>query len=194
MRSVIIGGTYNPPHAGHLFLAEELLKETGYERVFLVPSNIPAHKPRDFEIDSAHRLGMLDAAIRGRTDIIVEPCDIRRGGVSYSVDTVKDLLSEYSDITGRLGFVIGDDLVGGFKNWKDWEALVDSVDILVARRRNKGKVSVPFPHRYLGNRLFPVSSTDIRKRIGSGMAFRYLVTEPVYSYINEYGLYDIAHR
>jgi nicotinate-nucleotide adenylyltransferase len=194
MRSVIIGGTYNPPHVGHLFLAEELLKETEYERVFLVPSNIPAHKPRSYEIDPAHRLGMLGAALGARRDLVVDDCDIRRGGVSYSVDTVEDITTTYSDITGRLGFVIGDDLVDGFESWKDWKKLVESVDILVARREYQEKVPVPFRHRYLDNRLFPVSSTDIRLRIGSGKAFRYLVTEPVYSYITKNDLYGSGHR
>lgn len=187
MRTVVIGGTFNPVHIGHLYLAEEVKQQLEYERVIFVPSNIPAHKKMDGCTTPEVRLEMLHLATEAN-DIIVDDSEIRRGGISYMIKTIDDLESRYT-VNGRIGMVIGDDLVGGLPKWKQWTALQKKVDLIVAHRKRADKVDCPYPHEYIDNIILPISSSGIRDRIKSGRAFRYLVPELVYRYIVDRGLY-----
>ncbi|MDC7124368.1 MAG: nicotinate-nicotinamide nucleotide adenylyltransferase, partial [Spirochaetales bacterium] len=109
--TVIMGGTFNPVHIGHLHLSEEIRKMFQPERIIIVPSNISAHK-KDMDVLSAvHRLEMLKLATE-KTDIIVEECELERLGVSYTIDTVKYIRDKYK-LKTKPGLVIGDDLAEG---------------------------------------------------------------------------------
>ena len=187
MRTVIIGGTYNPVHIGHLYLAEEVRKQLRYERVIFVPSHVPAHKKMDECTTPEERLEMLHLATDGN-DIIVDDCEIRRGGISYMIETIDDIESRYP-IDGKIGLVIGDDLVEGLPKWKQWTALKERVDLIVAHRNVNGKVDCQYPHAYIDNIILPISSSGIRERIRTNRAYRYLIPEPVYGYIEERRLY-----
>lgn len=187
MKTVVIGGTYNPVHNGHLYIGEEIRKQLGYERILFVPSNIPPHKEADEKTPVIHRLKMLEYALE-KSSFQIEKCEIERGGTSYTVDTVNYLKNKYS-ITGKPALVIGDDLIAGFKRWYRWEELVSKVDIVVVHRNYKKRLEFEIPHRYIDNLLIPVSSRDIRERVGKGYAYRYLVPERVYEYIEKNKLY-----
>lgn len=187
MKTVVIGGTFNPVHIGHLYLAEEVRSQGGYERVIFVPSHIPAHKHPDHCTNPDDRLEMLRRAVN-RGGFIVDDCEIRRGGVSYTYETILDLQKRYQ-IEGKPGFVIGDDLVEGLPRWKRWEELQEMVELLIAHRLYTARVECPWPHRYVDNLILPISSSDIRERAQSSAVFRYLVPEEVYTYIVENGLY-----
>ncbi len=187
MRTVVIGGTFNPVHTGHLYLAEEVKKQLEYERIIFVPAHIPAHKKMDGSTTPEERLEMLNLAASGN-NIIVDDSEIRRGGISYMVETIDDLKSRYP-IQGKIGLVIGDDLVEGLPKWKQWPILKEKVDLIVAHREKQDKVYCPYPHSYIDNIILPISSSDIRERIRSESAYRYLVPEPVYHYIEKRGLY-----
>ena len=106
------GGTFNPVHYGHLFIAEEVRSSFGYDAA--ISSSKPARAQGPIPIlPAAHRLEMLRRAVTGHPEFLVVESEIKRGGPSYSIDTVEEL-QEKLPLTGKPGFLIGDDLVEGF--------------------------------------------------------------------------------
>lgn len=188
MKAVVLGGTFNPVHYGHLFVAEEVRASFGYDAAIFVPANQPVHKDPTPVLAPSHRLAMLRLAISGNDRFILDAGEIERGGPSYSIDTVTSLIPRYG-IEGKPGFVIGDDLVAGFPTWKNVEELVRIVDLIVARRTLAGPVLLAHPHRTVTNTILPISSSEIRRRISEGRAVRYLLPDAVASYIRENALY-----
>ena len=188
MKAVVLGGTFNPVHYGHLFVAEEVRTALGYDVAIFVPANQPVHKDPSPVLAPSHRLAMLRLAVEGRPEFIVDATEIERGGPSYSIDTVAGLVPRYG-VTGKLGFVIGDDLVAGFPTWKNVDELVRIVDLIVARRTLAGPVHLPHPHRTVTNTVLPISSSEIRRRIGEGRTVRYLLPDRVLAYIGDNRLY-----
>jgi len=189
MKLAILGGTFDPPHIGHFFIADTVTVELGYDLVLFIPSNIPAHKRVESKVSPEERLEMLETAIEGNPRFGLDDCELRRGGISYSIDTVREIAGRYKGISGKPGLIIGDDLVDGFPSWKESKALPYEADILVAKRTETGRSDLSFSHTNLGNIRIPVSSTEIRERIRKKQAFRYLVNEKIYSYIREKHLY-----
>lgn len=189
MRLAVLGGSFNPVHIGHLFLAEEACALLGYDRVLFIPACVPAHKELDCGAGNAQRLALLEAALSPFKSFTADACELERGGISYTFDTLTYLLQKYQgSIEGRIGFIMGDDLVAGFDRWKRASDLADIADIVLARRC-AGDCEFSYRHISLDNTLFPVSSSDIRRRISSGGAWRSLVGERVASLIELGGLY-----
>jgi nicotinate-nucleotide adenylyltransferase len=188
MRLAILGGTFNPVHRGHLFLAEEVQARLAYEAVLFIPANVPVHKKMDCEVGPRHRLRMLRLAVSSYRGFLVDDCELRRGGESYSIDTVRDVQRRYHP-DGKLGLIIGDDLAAGFDKWKEPAELARITDLIVARRGVDGRLHLGFPCTYLENTLLPVSSSEIRERLASGLPVRSLVPERVLRYIHRHGLY-----
>ncbi len=187
MKTIIIGGTFNPIHNGHLYISEELKVQLGYERVLFIPSNSQAHKSSSELVPTKNRIEMLKLAIKDSTSI-VDLCEIERGGISFMIDTVRTIQKKYK-ITDKIGLFIGDDLIRGLKDWHNVEDLLSSVDIVVAHRDSEIELETNITHSYLDNVSIHISSSDIRTRIRKGKAFRYLIPEQVYSYILEKDLY-----
>lgn len=186
MRTVIIGGTFNPVHIGHLMLAEEVRLQEGFEQVVFVPSNKPAHKVvNGTTVDQ--RLAMLRLALAGY-QVTIETCELAREGISYSIDTVRYVLDHY-ELSGRPALVLGDDLFASFDTWKDAAELSRIAELLVAHRTSAGRLTSVWPHRYLENKLLDVSSTEVRQRVAAGEAWRALVPPAVAAYIEDHGLY-----
>ena len=188
MRAVVLGGTFNPVHYGHLFVADEVRTALGYDTAIFVPANQPVHKDPTPIIAPRHRLAMLRLAVSGYDGFIVDAAEIERGGPSYSIDTVADLIPRYG-IEGKPGFVIGDDLVPGFPSWKNVDQLVRIVDLIVARRTLAGPVQLPQPHRTVTNTVLPISSSEIRRRVSEGRTVRFLLPDSVLAYIRDNNLY-----
>ena len=187
MKTIIIGGTFNPIHNGHLYVSEELRIQLGYERVLFIPSNYQVHKSTLELLPAVNRIDMLKMAIENSSSLI-DLCEIERGGISFMIDTVKFIKKNYK-ISGKIGLYIGDDLIEGLKNWHNVEELLDCVEIVVAHRKSKFELTTVIPHQYLNNVSINISSSEIRKRIKTGNAFRYLVPERVYKYIEDKGFY-----
>ncbi len=191
MRLLVLGGSFNPVHIGHLAMAEELRSEFGYDLVLLVPSLRPPHKNLTEEDPGAEsRLEMLRLAVDGDDSMAIDDCEIRRGGTSYTIDTLSELGTRYR-IEGKPGLVIGDDLIPGFPSWRNPAELAGAADIVCARRSSAGELPLPFPHRYAHNSLIQVSSSMIRARIAAGEPFRRLLAPSVYRHIVENGLYGL---
>ena len=161
-----------------------------YDKVIFIPSNIPTHKPVEPGVSPFQRMEMLGLAISHHPEFIVDTCEIDRGGVSYSVDTVKYLKKKYA-IIGKPGFLIGDDLIDGFISWKNAERLSTEVHLIVVHRRSLKRMSFEYPHSYMDNPVFPISSTDIRQRISANGGIRFLLPEAVWQFIRENKLYGV---
>ncbi len=188
MKTVILGGTFNPPHIGHLFLAEEIARQFGYERVLIVPSFRPSHKEVEGEVSPRDRWEMVVRSCEDSDILVPDDCEIVRGGISYSIDTVESVLKR-GDVTGKPGLIIGDDLFRSFPTWKNSGRLLELCDLIVAHRESPQRLDYPYPHRYADNIILPISSTDIRRRVRSGRPWRWLVPPGVYRYIEAKRLY-----
>lgn len=185
MRIGILGGTFNPPHIGHFVLAKGVSEQIGLDKVFFVPTNIPPHKEQD-EVSPEHRLKMLELSLEGRKDFEILDLEIERGGVSYTVDTVKQLIKSYPEDDFYL--MVGSDLANDFSSWKDFDELKKLVKIVVAQRNHDPLKS--------GNDFIlaeitqiHISSSFIREHLKEGRSVDYLVNDKVLDYINKHNLY-----
>ncbi len=189
MSIAILGGSFNPPHIGHLILAEEILATRAYDTVLMIPANLPPHKIPQNDPGAEIRLAMLRASVESWSQIVVEPCELERRGISYTVDTLGEVSQKYR-CDGKLGLVIGDDLALDFLTaWKNPEKILDLAEIVVAHRLYAEEVDLPYPHRYVHNLIVPISSSLVRERIAQEGAWRSLVVPPVREIIETYGLY-----
>ena len=122
MRLAMLGGSYNPIHVGHLLLADEVCHRLGYDKILFVPVNIPPHKELALGAASWQRLDMIELAISGNPHFVVETCELERGGISYTYDTLEYLGKKYANkMEGKLGLIMGDDLVDGFEEWEHYQ-------------------------------------------------------------------------
>ena len=188
MTLAIFGGTFNPVHVGHLFLAEEVRMRLHYDRILFIPANIPVHKKMEYSIDPDHRLKMLQCATSPYPELLVDDCELRRGGESYTIDTIQEIIQRYS-LTSKPGVIIGDDLAEDFHTWKEADLLADMVDLIIAHRKYRERIKINFPYVYIENELLPVSSSEIRERIYLNKSVRFLVPDEVIRYIEQNGLY-----
>jgi nicotinate-nucleotide adenylyltransferase len=136
---------------------------------------------------------MVRAAVASDPMFLVDACELERGGVSYTVDTLEHLIAAYQ-MDAKPGLVLGDDLASGFPFWRDPEGIVARADLVMARRSGCQPADFVFPYRYASNLLIPVSSTLVRERIACGGAWHHLVPEEVSSYIRRYHLYGYAEK
>lgn len=188
MTSLVLGGTFNPVHCGHLFLALDARQALGYDEVILVPAHVPVHKDPSPVIAAEHRLAMLVLAVQGLEGVRVDDLEVRRGGPSYSIDTVRALAGS-GRIDGLPGFLLGDDLLAGFGGWKDPDALAREADLIVVRRAGGDVPAFPWRHRVFANTILPISSSEVRRRAAEGRTIRYLVPDRVAAYIEAHRLY-----
>jgi nicotinate-nucleotide adenylyltransferase len=196
MTFAVLGGTFNPVHLGHLNIGREVQAKLGYQRIVFVPANIPAHKSMEMDAGAENRLKMLKLAAAPYPDFLVDDCELRRGGTSYTIDTVRELTRRYT-FDGKPGLIIGDDLVEDFKTWRDVDRLVELVDLIIAHRRSPADVEIQYPCRYIDNTLYPISSSQIRQKLcsdqgtdaGNGEMVRDWLPLEVFDYIQRNGLY-----
>ncbi|MCH5291919.1 MAG: nicotinate (nicotinamide) nucleotide adenylyltransferase [Treponema sp.] len=219
MKLAVLGGSFNPIHIGHLALADDVCSSLGYDKVLFVPTGTPVHKEMNGAIPADKRLAMVRAACRGDRRFVAEACEIKRGGLSYTWDTVIFLQEKYrSTLTGKIGLIIGEDLLSEFHLWNHAPDLAQLCTLILARRPSLSKKSeavLAHENRPIGeygkidasrtfsisdeplfanavcieNPFLAISSTDIRARIASGKSWRYLVPPAVFRYIVNGGLY-----
>jgi nicotinate-nucleotide adenylyltransferase len=185
----IFGGTFNPVHIGHLRLAEDVREEFNLERIVFIPTNVPPHKEVHDDAGPSHRCAMVRLAISGNEYFQCDDIELKRGGTSYTIDTINYMYDTYR-FSGKPYFIIGSDLITGIQTWKDVEDIKSKVDFIVLLRENRlleGNQAPPF--HYFENRILDINSSELRRRIREGKSIRYLVTETVHRYINEKKLY-----
>ncbi len=183
----ILGGTFNPPHIGHLVLAEQARTALSLEKVILVPTHIPPHKSLGRPY-ARHRYNMTACACRNNPFFFASRIEIDRGSTSYTIDTVRAFRTRL----GRqcaLFFIAGADVYNMIRQWKNAEALADSVEFIVAERPGH-PVTASFGRVHtISIPQIDITSSGIRARIKKNKSVRYLVPDAVYRYITAHGLY-----
>ena len=196
MRLAVLGGSYNPIHIGHLMLADAVALRYGYDTVAFVPAFLSPFKDGHSGCIAEDRLAMVKLAIADNPAFYCEPCEIQRQGVSYTIDTLKFLKKKFPQCEGKIGLIIGDDLLESFGNWREAARIPDYADIIVGNRildrysTEQANTAGKVPHLRVDNALLPVSSSGIRAAIQEKKSWRYLVPSAVYSYIKEHKLYE----
>ncbi len=207
----VLGGTFNPPHAGHLALARSARDALGLERVLLMPANRSPHKPAAEDPGPRHRLQMCRLAIEGDRaqpsgapgGLAVCALEVERGGVSYTVDTLRAL--DAADPDAKLTLIVGADVALTLPSWREPLQLLELADLAVALRIGAGREEVrgalaPLLAdlrtatergrlRFLEMPVVDVSSSAVRERVGRGEGVAELVGAAVASYIAEHRLY-----
>ena len=197
MRTGILGGTFNPPHLGHLVCAQEAYIQLRLARVMLVPARIPPHKPVDEEPGASHRLEMCRLAVQGDEQRFeVSDLEIRREGPSYTVDTLEELHSTKPD--NELFLIVGADIAAGLPKWHEAERVISQATVAVAQRPGTSREAVTHALRQIpggeAGRFFEmpeigISSTMLRERVRAAESTRYLMPEAVRAYIDHHRLY-----
>ena len=197
MRIGILGGTFNPPHLGHLVSAQEAYLQLRLDRVALIPARIPPHKPVEDEPGIEHRLEMCRLAIAGdERRFEVSDLEARREGTSYTVDTLEELHANQPE--SELFLIVGGDVALGFGSWQDPERVLALATLAVAQRpgtprseveRTLSEVAGGEKARFFSMPEIGISSTMLRERARDGEPTRYLVPDAVRSYIDRYRLY-----
>jgi nicotinate-nucleotide adenylyltransferase len=197
VRIGILGGTFNPPHLGHLVCAQEAYIQLSLARVMLVPARIPPHKAVDDEPGAMHRFEMCRLAIAGDdARFEVSDLEILREGPSYTVDTLDELHSRDPD--NELFLILGGDIAAGLPEWHEAERVLALATVAVAERPGTAHETVAASLRSIPGgergRFFDmpeigISSTMLRDRARTGESTRYLVPDAVRDYIDQHGLY-----
>jgi len=194
----ILGGTFDPPHIGHLILAEYTIEALDLERVLFVPAAQPPHKPDQPRTPIEHRLAMLELAISGNERFSMSMVDVERPGPHYSIDMVQIIQKQYPD--AELYFVMGGDSLRDLPRWRRAPEFIHLCKFAVMRRSDENVR--PDMHEAvlpgLAQRVVIIdaplqgmwiSSTEIVERLKSGRSARYIVPHFVLQYIFQHGIY-----
>lgn len=182
----LLGGTFNPLHVGHLIMAQAVGTELALDQVRFMPDNLPPHIDAKTAISAEHRVAMIEAAIRDNPLFALDLTEIKRGGVSYTIDTMKALKAAHPDTDYY--FIIGADMVNYLPKWRMIDELVKLVTFVGVKRRGYAPAS-RYPILWVDAPLIEISSTLIRERVRHHQSIRYLVPKPVAAYIKKEGLY-----
>jgi nicotinate-nucleotide adenylyltransferase len=188
----VFGGTFDPPHLGHLVLAEWAWARLRLDRVLLVPAGAPPHKLARRLSEPAHRLAMARLAVRGNPALAVADLEARRAGPSFTVDTLGALRARHPG--ARLFLLMGADSLADFPTWREPERIARLATLVVAARPRRGatrRARLPRGARvvHLDNPLVDISSSALRARARARRPLRYLVPDAVAAYIERQGLY-----
>jgi nicotinate-nucleotide adenylyltransferase len=182
----ILGGTFNPPHRGHLALAHHARAELGLERVLLMPAHRSPGKPAEDDPGPVRRLEMCHLASADVDGVEVCALEIERDGPSYTVDTLRTLHAAHPDIA--LTFILGADVARTLPTWRESQELAALADFAVALRPGMVEPS-GLPIMFLNMPVDDVSSSLVRERVGRGLPVAELVGPAVAAYIAAHGLY-----
>ncbi|MGD1050030.1 MAG: nicotinate-nucleotide adenylyltransferase [Solirubrobacteraceae bacterium] len=194
----ILGGTFNPPHLAHMVCASEARAQLALERVVLVPTGVPPHKPMEQEPGPMHRLEMCRLAAGGHRDWLeVSAIEIERDGPSYTVDTLREIHA--SQPGDELTFIVGGDVAWSLPTWREPEAILELARVAVAERagarreevrdRLAGMAGSAERISYIDVPRLDISSSALRRRVREGRPIDYLVADPVADYIEQRRLY-----
>lgn len=187
MRKIgILGGTFDPPHHGHLLIANEALSGLELDEVWFLPNQEPPHKKKSELIRNQDRLNMLELAIQDVPYFKIETRELERPGPSYTYDTMKELLELHSDV--HFYFIIGADMVEYLPKWHKIDELIKLVSFIGVNRPAYSD-ETPYPIIHLDIPEFKVSSSLIRERIREGKTIRYLLPDSIIDYLKENNLY-----
>ncbi|RKY55103.1 MAG: nicotinic acid mononucleotide adenylyltransferase [Candidatus Neomarinimicrobiota bacterium] len=193
MSICLFGGTFDPPHIGHLIIAEFILSDLDVDKIYFIPSSIPPHKQASSYSSTSSRVEMLQIAIKGTPAFQISDIELNRPGVSYSIDTIKQIKSRMNLSKEELYFLIGSDSLVEFQSWMNPEEILSLAQVIVAPRPlfTKDMVKPEFLEQvqFLNTPQIDISSSMIRERVYEGKSIRYLVLIKVEEYIKKNKLY-----
>lgn len=184
----ILGGTFNPVHMGHLVLAEQIREHLRLEKIIFVPTYLPPHKKVKALAPAQERYHMVAKALKSHPFFEASSLELARGGVSYSIETLKQFRNIYP--RANLYFIIGSDSLEELSAWKDIEKLSKICKFVVAKRPGHELKKMPGNMQVVDIKVKNISSTEIRRRIRAGQSIRRLVPEGVREYILKKNLYQ----
>ncbi|RMH73684.1 MAG: nicotinate-nucleotide adenylyltransferase [Gemmatimonadetes bacterium] len=191
MKIGLFGGTFNPPHLGHLILAQDVQEACGLAKILFIPSANPPHKAKQPVLDVHHRLEMVRLAVADNPAFAVSDVECRRTGKSYTIDTVRHFRKIYN--AQELHWIVGGDAIANLHTWKDPDAILNACHVVATTRAGVDLDAVKA--RYTGRVTFvpmrevAISSTQIRERVQRGQSIRYVVPDTVRAYIEHHQLY-----
>lgn len=194
LRIGVFGGTFDPPHVGHLVTAVNVWHALELDEVILMVANIPWQKAGSREITPAgDRLAMVRAAVRDVPGLVAGDNEIRAGGPSYTADTLAVLAAEHPG--AELFTIVGDDAAAGIHTWaRADEVLARSTMVVVDRPGAPVELDDAVDWVHVEVPRLEVSSTDLRARCRDGRPLDYLIPEPVLEVIRERGLYGVPAK
>jgi nicotinate-nucleotide adenylyltransferase len=211
----IFGGTFDPVHNGHLKAAAEVGRRFGLDSILFVPANIPPHKARPDISSARDRLAMVRLALRGRKRLVASPLEVRAGGTSYSIGTLRRVKKIHP--RARIFFIVGTDAFLEIETWREWRGVLDACVVIVmtrpgvslarARRapgpeyasrvRAVGPTDRIRDDEYARTGIFllpidaaEISATEIRGRVREGQSIAGLVPPAVAAYVRRHSLYS----
>jgi nicotinate-nucleotide adenylyltransferase len=191
MKIGLFGGSFNPPHIGHLIVIESLQDQLRFDRVLFVPAAISPHKHDPMVGSAPMRVAMTKLAVEKNPVFEVSDIEVQRGGRSYTVDTIRHLRE--SNPGSTLSLIIGADNFLDFHTWKSPQEILSIADLIVMSRPGFSAADAHHQFARMARSLnvpsIGVSGTDIRRRVKHGRSIRYLVPEAVEEYIRRTGLY-----
>jgi len=189
MKLGLFGGSFDPVHLGHLLVAQAALEELGLDRLFFIPAAQSPFKPGPKPAPAAIRLQMLRLALIGKINYEIDEQEIRRGGISYTVETARDYTKRFPQ--AELFCLIGADNAAKLNEWREANELARLAQFVVTPRPGEGPVAFPPPFHGRTLKGFPlaVSSSQIRARAKAGLPLEPLVPPPVAEAIRAAKLY-----
>jgi nicotinate-nucleotide adenylyltransferase len=190
MKLGILGGTFNPPHIGHLIVAESVRDQLKLDKILFVPSYSPPHKLYSQVALPTQRYEMVEIALEKNRNFSVSDIEIAREGKSYTIDTINTLIGIYPG--SQLFLIIGLDNLMDFSDWKSPNEIISKVELVVMNRPGYDVDIKNEFKRYATIVKVPsigISSSDIRRRVKMGRSIRYLVPYEIEQYIFKKGLY-----
>ncbi len=197
----IMGGTFNPIHYGHLFLAENAFDQIGLDRIQFMPSKNPPHKLKPDMVTDEQRVDMIKLAIGGNPHFEVSTLELEREGLTFTADTLTILTRENPDM--HYYFIVGADSLFMMHEWKNPQVVFKHCTVVAAGRDNVEQESLKQQAEYLKEQFhadirllqmptIQISSADIRSRLSEGKTVRYYLPDLVIAYMKENQLYGIV--
>ena len=192
MKICLFGGTFDPPHIGHLLIAQTVCEAEDFDKILFIPAFTSPHKKSITPVE--HRIEMVKTAIIDNPKFEYSDVDILRRGVSYTIDSIMDVKRKMNLENADLYYLIGSDSLIDLKNWKESKQILDECNVIVAIR--PGFRPSDIPHwilqkvHFANIPRFELSSSKIRSRWVEDLTIRYMVTLPIWEYINQNKLYS----
>jgi nicotinate-nucleotide adenylyltransferase len=196
----LLGGTFDPIHIGHLFIAEQCREQLQLDEVRFIPAAVSPLKLEHNSVDGKHRLEMVRLAVGGNAEFTVDERELRRGGTSFTVDTLREMAQELPD--SRLFLILGADSLADLDRWREPEEICRLAYVVIVARGGHAAPEMQRLARYLPTDQqaqvdqhllkvpqIEISSTDLRRRIAEGRSTRYQLHPAVEAYIAAHELY-----
>lgn len=189
-----MGGTFNPIHYGHIFVANYVMDYMNLDRIVFIPSGNPPHKNNEEVIDKNHRKKMVELAIKDNFKFYIDSIELEKEGYSYSYDTITYLKN--NNPYDKFFYIIGQDAFLLIEQWYKYKKIIDITHFLVVTRGMKLKAQMQDIQKkhninmtFIDTPIIEISSTQIRKRVKAKKTIKYFVNEDVEKYILQNSLY-----